>query len=262
MIRRDMPAADGSPAWLLIRQTEHARIAGQIARSWRAGPLAPADSVEQLVEAIFHHDDGWFDWERQPQIDPATGMPRDFLEMPQTDSLAIWTRCIAKADRLGPLAAYAVAGHFCALLEHSSKTTPTAGSPAAKFLQQYAVARSEWKATWIAQNPSENTTELADQAVAWLQMFDALSLWLCCADRTTTRSLHPPIGPEVTVVPKAPGTFGLEPWPLDCEELELTIPGQFVPAGRFTSSEELNGKLDRIVELLVTLEPDGKPSKN
>ena len=55
MIRRDATLPDGSPAWVLVSQVDHAHLAGELAEGWRDG--LPAASV--LLPTIYRHDDGW-----------------------------------------------------------------------------------------------------------------------------------------------------------------------------------------------------------
>ncbi|MFG0334180.1 MAG: DUF3891 family protein [Maioricimonas sp. JB049] len=86
-------------SWLLIPQTEHARIAAELARAWGNSRFAPLSLADWLVPAIRHHDDGWTDWDNSPQTDPESGTPRDFTEMPIAESTAIWHRSIAICSR-------------------------------------------------------------------------------------------------------------------------------------------------------------------
>ena len=90
MIRRDYQDTDGTACWLLVTQPEHARLAGELAEHWGAGTVAPLVSPAELLPAVYHHDDGWSDWEQHPTLDPEHGRPRSFTEMPLERSLEIW----------------------------------------------------------------------------------------------------------------------------------------------------------------------------
>lgn len=99
MIRRD----DGEN-WLLIEQTEHARLAAEIAAAWGNGVVSPLPVRDLLIPAIRHHDDGWQDWAVAPGIDPGTGKPRNFTEMPMAVSTALWNKSIGICrEGFGPL---------------------------------------------------------------------------------------------------------------------------------------------------------------
>src|SRR5579862_8870095 len=115
MIRRD----DGEH-WLLIDQQEHAHLAAEVAAVWCAD-ASTTNGVPQWVRdqiwlAVARHDDGWAVWDQAPRVDPATGVPRDFMEMRMADSTEIWSRSI-EGCATHPLSAYAVSRHFCYLAE-------------------------------------------------------------------------------------------------------------------------------------------------
>ena len=117
MIRRDVAPP---PAWILISQIDHARLAARLAEHWGAGEFPALWPAAELLWAIEHHDDGWRDWDLAPGVDPDSGQPRSFTEMIPADSLAIWTASIETARHAGPLETYVVAGHFCVLARRGS----------------------------------------------------------------------------------------------------------------------------------------------
>ena len=96
MIRREETRPDGQSEWVLIGQVDHAALAAALAESWGAEAYAPLVPREALLTAVRHHDDGWPEWERLPALDPATGRPLNFTEMPTADTLDIWRRSIAR----------------------------------------------------------------------------------------------------------------------------------------------------------------------
>ena len=75
----------GDTVWL-VQQHDHSRVAGYLAAHWggvndfaRPGYFAPFAEPERLrqevVWAIAEHDNGWWEWEASPTIDPADGLP-------------------------------------------------------------------------------------------------------------------------------------------------------------------------------------------
>lgn len=119
MIRRD----DGE-SWLLITQVDHAHLAGDLAAAWGNAQTPPVPEPTLLLPAIRDHDEGWRSWEKSPRIHPDTGIPREFLEMPMVDAVAIWRRSIEVCHRRErSLAdAFAVFEHF--LATRSKRLTP------------------------------------------------------------------------------------------------------------------------------------------
>lgn len=229
MIRREEQTPSGVE-WVLIGQADHARLSGALAEHWGAGRFAPLEPHRQVVEAVVHHDDGWPQWERCPELDPASGKPLGFLEMPPEDSREIWARSIAAAGGFGPLQAWLVASHFSALLRGSDHAE---SEGARVWLRDYDRRRGEWLAAWQAEGPAARRPELAERGLRQLQLFDRLSLWFCRAPRSEPQSFSTPDGPELTVAPLDGARFQLDPWPLRVETLTLEVPGQALPAGDY-----------------------------
>ncbi len=237
MIRRES-TREGLPVWLIIAQSEHASLASFLACHWAAFPGLSASAREQLLGAILSHDNGWDAWELSPELDPNLGRPYQFTEMPGTTVLPIWTRSIDECESLGPIAGYAASGHFCALLEHhrghlDAKADQTA---AEKFLKAESARRERCRTKW--QGKQGDLKELAI-AQGYLQSFDAISLWFCCAQRSEALQIRVPIdgGPEYRFEPSAeePSRITISPWPLLESPVQLTAEANLVPATRYKS---------------------------
>jgi hypothetical protein len=170
MIRREITNVDGTEIWLLISQVEHARVSGELARHWRE------EFSHDVLNAIAHHDDGWAAWEASPKMNPASGAPFSFLEMPLPAALVIWDHSIAAGGEYGPLAAYIVAGHFYNLLSNSENSKDPL---AVAWLTAKRKHRTAWLDEWVRAEPS-HTLDYAKHAQQMLLIADLFSLWLCC----------------------------------------------------------------------------------
>ena len=261
MIRRELKMIEG-PAWLLVSQVEHARLSAELARHWIApgseGVVCDADRSNdvprQALAAIEHHDDGWDRWERAPEIDPKHGGPLSYRgEVALDKVLVIWSDSIASARQHGPLAGWMVARHFLYLLEGSESN---ASDAAQKWRETMESNCATWLSEWQAAD-SRHTEEVARRAVSFLQLFDSLSLWLCCdcpiPGRDPDESLpcdsfrsHSPSGDlgsyQFTPLPAAsaqlmPGhqretinrRVVVNPFPFDVRSLSLGARGAVVP---------------------------------
>jgi hypothetical protein len=259
MIRRSS-SKSGEERWILISQVEHARLSGVLADAWGAPPFAPLVPHDQMVAAIELHDDGWSAWEVAPKVDGQTGRPLDFTETPLTDSLSIWRDSIRAGADIGPLAAYMVSGHFAALLERFSArwtSDATLAALANDFLVEQHDERERWLAMWQKTSGGIATSAEADRAVGWLQMFDFVSLWLCCAERSEPEQFAPPVGPRLTMRP-AHGVYDLEvsPWPFCRPALELEALGRSVPVARYANPSDLVTAPAEAVTLHWLLRPE------
>jgi hypothetical protein len=242
MIRRDARFADGTPCWLLVMQPDHARLAGRCAELWGSPPLARLEPHAELVAAIDRHDDGWARWEQTIQVDPASGRPRQFMEMLLSETLSIWPESIASAATVGPLAGYMVSGHFSTLLERFSSrwlNSPESRQLAERFLQVQGGLRDQWLKQWTSQSPGQHGEAQAATALRYLQMFDNISLWLCCQERTEPESFDPPVGPQVTFTPLTTREIKVAPWPFVVPHLDLELPARRIAAIPYATAAAL-----------------------
>lgn len=254
MIRRDVSPP---PAWILISQIEHARLAARLAEHWGAGEYAPLWPRRELLWAIEHHDDGWRQWERTPGVDPSNGRPRSFTEMEPADSAAIWSASIETAREAGPLEAYVVAGHFCVLARRvrgwlSAEIRSEVVEP---FLNRYESLMAGCFSTWQALDPVRNMRAAADLALAQLQFFDVLSLWFCCSAASEAEAVQAPAGPMLTLTPQGPECVDLAPWPLQVSRLDIEAEGRLVAAQCYASREELAAASAQSTRLRWQLHP-------
>jgi hypothetical protein len=262
MIRRNKPLGDRPREWLLISQVEHARLSRILADHWGNGDMppvicAPQESNPALLQirrealaCIERHDDGWTGWEAAPAIDPADGRPFDFMEMPQADSLVIWTRSIHAACDEGPLAGAMTAGHFLALL---ANTQHEQNSVVTSWRKEMETRRATWLREWHEQDVELHSDEVADHALRWLQACDRLSLWLCCKCPAYAGDVSIREAPLELAVPArgnapirfryvaagAEGFVAAEPWPFESQELEIMVSCDAVPTDNYRSTEEL-----------------------
>ncbi len=225
MLRR-VERTELAEAWILIPQIEHAHLAGALAKAWGDSSLAALQPHEEVIQAIRHHDDGWSDWDAAPDVDPAIGRPRSFVEMSLDESIDIWRRSIFLACSRGYLAAHMVSNHFTTLLQNASprwSLDPARFQASRQFLDEQSDYREQWLARWQASNPAIRTRKMAERALAYLQFFDGLSLWFCGAARGEPQSFATPEGYEVSLIPLGPRQFTARPWPLTLGRWNWTV---------------------------------------
>ncbi|MGD9721900.1 MAG: DUF3891 family protein [Pirellulales bacterium] len=265
MIRREASDAPTAGAqWILISQVDHAHLSGALAEHWGAGGVQPLVARDELLWAITHHDDGWADWEREPHVEPRLARPRAFTEMDLPQSLEIWTRSIAAAAERGSLAGYVVAGHFCALLrrfDFNWRRDERNVADGERFLATFENLMDGCLQAWLADDPLRHTLPDARLALAQLQLFDALSLWFCCARETAAEAMETPAGATITLTPRPqpdrgqPQLVEFSPWPFTCGPMNLEIPARAVPVRRYESRADLAAIPLQAVQLRWRLQP-------
>ncbi len=263
MIRRNLPLTDDADKWLLISQVEHARVSAELATAWGGGRTADVvcaagdDNLHlrevrsELLSAVLHHDDGWASWEASPALDPETERPYSFVEMPRRESLVLWRDSILHARQIGPLAGWVVAGHFEQLLEDSDDADREIGE---HWLAEVRGWREEWLAEWRSLNRPVHTQGVADECLAWLRLYDWLSLWLCCicparvgdaVCEAMTLAEGPLARGPVAFSPEDSAPSGdvrrvaASPWPFVADVVDIDALGYAVPARRYTTPGEL-----------------------
>jgi hypothetical protein len=105
-----------------IGQASHAWISGQLARAW-AEPFEPREEVCLAAE---QHDIGMAEWDLAPTLNPDTGLPHAFTEMPFEVHSALWREAPKKLVSTSAYAAALVSLHGTRLYEMRQPTEAVA----------------------------------------------------------------------------------------------------------------------------------------
>lgn len=114
-----------------ITQPTHCWVSGQFARAWGSHEFGHFLPAEELVLAAALHDIGFLDWENAPSLDPASGLPYSFMDLPTGLHFDLWRRGIRHVLQLNRYAALMVSLHYTGLAERH----PVSGPPEEIALQ-------------------------------------------------------------------------------------------------------------------------------
>ncbi len=154
-----------------------------------------------MVLAIAEHDNGWWEWEAAPELDPDDGLPWDLLQLTQEQGFARWRLGVPRFAEKHPYVALLISFHAYWLHAYRVESNPDAsfahplfGDPDSwppasgdeleqarqfvaeqKALQGEFIARLRKDAGWASAADPQNL----NPHVRLLQVADALSLWLC-----------------------------------------------------------------------------------
>jgi len=106
-----MIVRDEADSFLLITQPDHARLAERIAAAMRSEPALDTANRDAVLLGIREHDNGWAEVDAEPEVEPATGRPRDFMSGSPRVKYDLWLRGIARAAQMNPHAGALVAEH-------------------------------------------------------------------------------------------------------------------------------------------------------
>lgn len=196
---------DGDDGLRFVLQTDHAAIAGDLARRW-AEPFAPYAS---LVLAADLHDEGWRLWDAVPDG------PRSFLQMDPEVHTAFYAAGVDRVEGLDPTAALLCSLHASGLYNggFGMRQAPAELPPVA----QRFLAREEARRALLG---------AVDEAV-WrnyrlLQVWDQLALAVC------GHPVRRAAGAFDVRCPAA-GRLVIDPWPFREPEVVLAVPYRRLP---------------------------------
>lgn len=153
-----------SRAHLLVRQSDHARLAGEIIGLLRHPELLEHPRRRELLRALSEHDNGWWEEDAAPRLDPDTGAPLDFRRLPAAVRRELSLRAVERYAVAEPYVAALVAGHHLRL---ASASGPSGDDALSALLD---ARRGELLAA------SGSTSEEAAADDRWLRLGDELSL--------------------------------------------------------------------------------------
>jgi hypothetical protein len=205
-----------------VGQPAHAWVSGQMARAWARDPVEP---WEEVCLAAEQHDVGMADWDAAPELNPETGRPYSFMELPLATHLRLWTGAPARLIAQSRYATLLVSMHGTALYEMRDLSKMSAAEAAA--VQGY-VARQKalQERLAVGLDPDEVAR---NQRLIWLWDFLSLGLFLGWEGRSLD---------GVTL-----GDGTIEPWPFRDDAVVLKCEGRRLE-GSFEDEAEMRAALD------------------
>ncbi len=242
---------------LLISQPAHAWVSGQLARAWAAGDDGYFQPYEEICLAAEQHDIGWLQWEASPTLNPETGLPYAFREMPRKNHLQIWGRARRYAMIFGRYPALLISMHGTWLFEQFG---PSDDAPRNEKLQVDTYLRRERASQQElieSLGQDHKYEDLVDPEVLQrnqqlISTWDGMSLMICGGvgqDGVT-------IG-DYTIAPGAEeDELEVSPWPFREDELTVFAESRRI-AGTFDRQTKMHAALNEAERFLLefTLRP-------
>jgi hypothetical protein len=214
---------------LCIPQAEHAAVSGLLAAAWAEPGLPEGFPREQLLLAAAHHDDGMVEFDRDPELDPESGLPRNFLRMPLGTWLSCWRRGPGLVASRSPLAGVLVSLHGDHLLGY--RRPADAGERAE--IDAYRTEQAELRARWLAAaGAGELPAATIEAARELIEVWDAMSLALCMPRLPDSFGEVPVAGRPraIAMAVAGEGRVAVDPWPFAVAELSLRARGRLLSA--------------------------------
>jgi hypothetical protein len=219
------PQPDGSV--LATPQPAHAVLAGQLMRALAEPPVP----LEPVVNAAAQHDCAWMEWERAPQFDAATGLPRHFNALSGQEHVPMWEQGVRDAlANWGLWAGLLIlrhGSHIYRLGILGNRMAPSAESLAA--MEGYMAREVAWSAELMGKLGVEEAQVAANQRK--LAVVDSIALGLCWGQERFDCG-------GTTLIRRGAHVATLDPWPLAVPRITLETETIHLP-GRFAGADAM-----------------------
>jgi Protein of unknown function (DUF3891) len=238
-------APKGAPR-LAVMMYEHTALCLQFAHAFGNLHFEALTPAELMIYAISHHDAGWFDFDRDPQIDPVTGVPYNLGDTP-IDFITMTSRLSPEFNQLQhPYCGLISSMHSWGLYngrygfsklvlldQIAAKDRPVADKMLADEL-----ARQERLKAQLAKDPA--TQDWLDERKVFqnyksLQFIDTLALYfnrIHPSERAEQVFENVPVSRDsdvaTTIRPAGANTYSLSPFPFAAEGAEFAFCGRRV----------------------------------
>jgi hypothetical protein len=242
LLRRDGDAV------VAIGQPAHAWLSGQLARAWGNERFGEVEPWEEVCLGAEQHDIGMAAWDRQPTLNPETGLPRSFMELELEVHLAIWSAAAPLVVPQSRYAALLVSMHGTSLYERRdvARLDRRDADRVRAFLERQRELQDALLATLRADPRTAAAAAGAavrrNRRLVWT--WDSLSLGLLLGWAPYELEAVPTADGDVDVAVRAgdTGAMTLDPWPFGRAHLILRCEGRRL-AGRFEDEAAMRAAL-------------------
>ena len=221
--------SDGE-AVLAIGQAAHAWVSGQLARAWR-----DIEPREELCLAAEQHDVGMALWDLSPSLNPETGRPHSFMEMPLATHLELWSAAPQRLFSQSLYAALLVSMHGTALYERRDLSRMS--SAEADAVRTYLAGQRALQARLAAEVGAGEEELHRNQRLLWAWDWLSLGLLLGWAPASLGGAI------ELRIAPGGDGATLVDPWPFGGDEVRVRCEGRRLE-GRFEDEPSLHAALE------------------
>jgi Protein of unknown function (DUF3891) len=226
---------------LLITQTDHSRVVGQLAAHWGNADFAVPRPYDSVVRAATFHDYGWLRYETSPLVDPHSGIPYQFVQVPLTGAqLGAYQWGLDWMTDIDPYAGLIVSMHRTGLwrgrydaIDHPPAYQLPSLSPEVQALVERNEAWQRRERSWH------------DETEVWtnyrlLQIWDLLGLYFCARERREDFVEPVPTGygadgagTRLAMKPAGECRVAFDPYPFDVRPCRIQLAARYVPEASF-----------------------------
>jgi Protein of unknown function (DUF3891) len=244
---------------VVIRQTDHALLAGFFARTWGNDLFRRPEPFDSFQFAGAEHDNGWREWELEPKVDPITFLPYSHVSIPTQEHMDLYRRGIERVVKANHYAGLLVSLHCSGLYDRGRATLPGYSakyvkSNEAPLVTDYVQGLRLQQLRLKVDLRADPTTKAAaddrriEANVKRLEALDCLSLYFCQYPLGEAVFEGIPLddaGNEADweLRPKAESVASLSPYPFKRNPISLSILARRIPKRRYTDDLDLQKTL-------------------
>jgi Protein of unknown function (DUF3891) len=239
----------------VIRQTDHAFLAGFFAREWGNEVFTRPEPFHSFCLAAAEHDNGWQEWELAPGVDARTFTPYSFMTVPTEEHIFLYQRGIERLLKADLYAGLLVVSHCMGLYDRARATIPGYSAKYVKSQEQHVandfVQRLRLQQLRIKVDLRNNATtkpftdeKLIKANLQRLEALDRLSLYFCLGGMEEATIEAVPVNDEGNEVdwevrPGGLGQYTIYPYPFRRDPLSFTILARRIPKRRYSDDSDL-----------------------
>jgi hypothetical protein len=247
---------------IAVSQPAHAWLSGQLARNWRVTDFVGVK--EEVCIAAEQHDIGFMEWEQSPTLNPSTGLPHTFMEMPRAIHLEVWTRGIQQMLWFGRYPALLVSRHFTGLAQRNGFSGTAQDE---RLLLEFLERQEEFQSSLETSLANDfhygefSTEEILRHHQQLVSLWDWVSLLLCHRLKKPQVVAWPvwkkgATELQLTPLEEAGAKVKVEPWPFAVQAVDLVCEGRHLLRSYTDESEMREGlRAAAPVVLGIRLEP-------
>jgi hypothetical protein len=229
---------------LLINQTDHCLLSGQLAAHWGNECFARPQPFESVIRAAAFHDCGWYRYQISPLLDEQTGEPPNFMKVPLDDiQIGAFQWGTDWMTGIDPYAGLLINKHRTGLWRGRYGAIQHPQAYNEKKLPQQLEA-------FIIRNEARQEQEQGswDKQEFWTnyrlhQVWDLLSLYFCVEEPKVDYIEPVPLsyqggdneGVRMTMTPSDARTVKIDPYPFDAPQLHVQLVRKRLPRATYAS---------------------------
>lgn len=241
---------NNAEGYIAISQPSHAWLAGQIARAWGNSEFGSFEPWEEVCLGAEVHDIGWLPWEASPTLNPQTGRPHNFTEVPVKAHTALWSAGVQMALALGHYPALLVSLHGVGIYQqfNNEQASAEAAQTVDRFIAQQQALQSELLKTLRqdARYAAFCQPKIVERNRQIVRVADRLSLAICMEVKAAFTLENVPTANGKTVLKLEPmdntSRLVVSPWPFKAGEVSLVCEGRHL-SGSFTDEQVMQETL-------------------